>query len=31
MDLMKAAFPPENPDQLREDIDYGCGEDESLV
>ena len=31
MELMKSAFPPENPDQLREDIDYDCGEDKSLV
>ena len=31
MELMKSAFPPENPDQLREDIDYACGEDKSLV
>ena len=31
MELMKSAFPPKNPDQLREDIDYDCGEDKSLM
>ena len=31
LELVKSACPPENPDQLREDIDYNCGEDKSLV